>query len=229
MKRFGIVSIALAALLFVGCGEKKEQHAAKSEASAVTKEMKQEAPKPAAKPAQSETHKGDQAPAQSEPLPGVPAQAPEAKQSSSTQTAVQKAQATVSSMAQTVKEAAKEGMKEAEEKLHQAAAAATGGAAGATAAVPKEEKTEATTKAAADGAKLFAKCASCHGPKGDRKALGKSGIIAGMAKDEVLKKLKGYQAGTLNQYGMGALMKGQLAGLKEADLEALADYISKLK
>ncbi len=81
----------------------------------------------------------------------------------------------------------------------------------------------------AKGARLFSKCASCHGPNGKRKALGKSAIIAGMAKDEVLEKLKAYQAGTLNQYGMGALMKGQLSGLKEADLEALANYISKLQ
>ena len=80
-----------------------------------------------------------------------------------------------------------------------------------------------------DGAKLFARCASCHGPKGERHALGKSGIIAGMSKDEILKKLKGYKAGTLNQYGMGSLMRGQVASLSDAELEALADYISKVK
>ncbi|MRI83978.1 MAG: hypothetical protein C6I00_06115 [Nitratiruptor sp.] len=82
---------------------------------------------------------------------------------------------------------------------------------------------------AARGAQLYAKCAGCHGPKGERKALGKSAPIGGMAKEEILRKLKGYQAGTLNLYGMGGLMKGQLAGLSEADLEALAEYISSLK
>ncbi|MRJ02617.1 MAG: c-type cytochrome [Epsilonproteobacteria bacterium] len=83
--------------------------------------------------------------------------------------------------------------------------------------------------ASADGATLYAKCSGCHGTKGERKALGKSAPIGGMAKEELLKKLKGYQAGTLNLYGMGGLMKGQVAGLSEGDLEALADYISKLK
>ena len=82
---------------------------------------------------------------------------------------------------------------------------------------------------AIDAKALFAKCAACHGPDGKRKALGKSGIIAGMPKDELLKKLEGYQAGTLNQYGMGTLMKAQVAGLSKAQLEALAQYISSLK
>ncbi len=80
-----------------------------------------------------------------------------------------------------------------------------------------------------DAKALFAKCAACHGPDGKRKALGKSGIIAGMPKDEVLKSLEGYQAGTLNKYGMGALMKAQVAGLSKAQMEALAQYISSLK
>ena len=82
---------------------------------------------------------------------------------------------------------------------------------------------------AIDAKALFAKCAACHGPDGKRKALGKSAPIAGMPKDELLKKLEGYQAGTLNQYGMGALMKAQVAGLSKAQLEALAEYISSLK
>ncbi len=84
-------------------------------------------------------------------------------------------------------------------------------------------------KAAIDVKALFGKCAACHGPDGKRKALGKSAPIAGMPKDELLKKLEGYQAGTLNQYGMGALMKAQVAGLSKAQLEALAQYISSLK
>ena len=73
------------------------------------------------------------------------------------------------------------------------------------------------------------KCASCHGKDGKRKALGKSGTIAGMAKEELIKKLKGYKAGTLNSYGMGALMKAQVASLSNAQIEALAGYINSLK
>ncbi|NPA03983.1 MAG: c-type cytochrome [Epsilonproteobacteria bacterium] len=79
------------------------------------------------------------------------------------------------------------------------------------------------------GKTLFVKCASCHGPKGERHALGKSAVIAGMDKDELIKILKEYKEGTLNKYGMGALMKGQVADLSDKDIADLAAYISSLK
>ena len=82
---------------------------------------------------------------------------------------------------------------------------------------------------AADGQALFAKCAGCHGQKGEKPALGKSAVIGGMDAATVLKDLEGYKAGTLNKHGMGGLMKGQAASLSADDMKALADYISKLK
>ena len=90
----------------------------------------------------------------------------------------------------------------------------------------KKELSEAV--ATIDAAKLYVKCAGCHGPKGTMKALGKSKIIAGKSKDELIKLIKGYKAGTLNQYGMGAIMKGQVGNLSDKEIEALAEYISKL-
>ncbi len=84
------------------------------------------------------------------------------------------------------------------------------------------------TLMAADGAALFAKCAGCHGQDGKTKALGKSAQIAGMPAADIVKKLQGYKAGTLNQYGMGGVMHGQAASLSDDDMKALADYISKL-
>jgi len=84
------------------------------------------------------------------------------------------------------------------------------------------------TLMAADGAALFAKCAGCHGQDGKTKALGKSNPIAGMPADQIVKDLQGYKAGTLNQHGMGGVMKGQAAALSDDDMKALADYISKL-
>jgi len=84
------------------------------------------------------------------------------------------------------------------------------------------------TLMAADGAALFAKCAGCHGQDGKTKALGKSAPIAGMPADQIVKDLQGYKAGTLNQHGMGGVMKGQAAALSDDDMKALADYISKL-
>ena len=78
---------------------------------------------------------------------------------------------------------------------------------------------------AADGAALYKKCAACHGAHGEKKALGKSAVIKGT---DTLANLKAYKAGTLNQHGMGALMKGQVASYSDADLAAVADYIKGL-
>jgi len=82
---------------------------------------------------------------------------------------------------------------------------------------------------AADGAALFKKCAGCHGAKAEKKALGKSAVIAGQAADKTLAALKGYKAGTLNTHGMGGLMKGQVASYSDADMKEVADYIAGLK
>ena len=85
----------------------------------------------------------------------------------------------------------------------------------------------ATTLMAADGAALFKKCAGCHGMHGEKKALGKSAVIKGWPKEKTIEALKGYKAGTRNVHGMGMLMKGQVASLSDADIEAIADYLSK--
>ncbi len=82
----------------------------------------------------------------------------------------------------------------------------------------------------ADGAATYnSKCASCHGANGKTAALGKSPIIAGQSSAVVLKKLKGYKAGTLNTNGMGAVMKGSVATLDDKALSEVAAHISKLK
>lgn len=82
---------------------------------------------------------------------------------------------------------------------------------------------------AADGSTLYQKCSACHGLKGEKQALGKSQVIAGWKADKTLEALKGYKVGTRNTKGMGALMKGQLASMNDADMKALADYIATLK
>jgi len=78
--------------------------------------------------------------------------------------------------------------------------------------------------AASDGAALYKKCAACHGANGEKKALGKSQIIKDMSRDDMVAAIKGYKDGT---YGgaMKALMKGQVASLSDADIEAIADHI----
>lgn len=82
---------------------------------------------------------------------------------------------------------------------------------------------------AADGGALYQKCAACHGLKGEKPALGKSEVIAGWKADKTLDALKGYKVGTRNIKGMGALMKGQVAALSDADMKALGDYIEAMK
>jgi len=82
---------------------------------------------------------------------------------------------------------------------------------------------------AADGAALFKKCAGCHGAKGEKKALGKSEVIAGWDAAKTEEALKGYKAGTRNVHGMGGLMKGQVASYSDADIKAVSEYIHGLK
>ncbi|RXJ86113.1 c-type cytochrome [Arcobacter sp. CECT 8985] len=74
----------------------------------------------------------------------------------------------------------------------------------------------------------FAQCASCHGAKAEKHALGKSHIIAGWPVDKIKEALHGYKNGT---YGgaMKGVMKGQVARLSDADIDQLAKKISSFK
>ena len=96
------------------------------------------------------------------------------------------------------------------------------------AVAPKEQSTESASPSAVDGKAVFAKCVACHGQNGKQKALGKSNVIAGQSADEVVEKLKAYKTGTRNVNGMGMTMKAQVSTLTEAEIEAVAGYISTL-
>lgn len=85
-----------------------------------------------------------------------------------------------------------------------------------------------TASLMADGAAVYAKCVACHGANGEKSALNKSGIIQGQDAATTVEQLKGYKAGTLNKYGMGGLMKGQVAALSDEDIQAVADHIAGL-
>ena len=209
MKKVALLSIVAAALLFVGC-EKKEQHTQQVEQKAQVSEAVKSSAQKVVKKVE-------------EPLPGA-AMSSKSEVQEATEAAVKEVKEAVSKATQEAKKAVNEAkeavdkaaqstMKEAKEAIKSAlpGAAATGGANGAK------------------GKELYAKCASCHGKDGKRKALGKSGIIAGQPKEELIKKIKGYKAGTFNLSGMGALMKSQVANLSDSDIEALAEYISSLK
>lgn len=74
----------------------------------------------------------------------------------------------------------------------------------------------------------FATCATCHGVTGTVKALGISAQIAGKDASVIEGQINGYKAGTLNQYGQGTLMTAQVSNLSDAQIKALATYISAL-
>ncbi len=69
-------------------------------------------------------------------------------------------------------------------------------------------------------------CAGCHGANFEKSALGKSKIVKDLTKDQIVKALKGYKAGT---YGgaMKGIMKGQVAKLTDADIEEIATKVGK--
>ncbi|MDF1877823.1 cytochrome C [Sulfurimonas sp. SAG-AH-194-L11] len=70
------------------------------------------------------------------------------------------------------------------------------------------------------------KCVGCHGKSFEKKAMGKSKVVADMTHADIAAALKGYKHGT---YGgpMKGLMKGQVAKYSDADLEAFSHTIGK--
>ncbi|MDX1808975.1 MAG: c-type cytochrome [Sulfurospirillaceae bacterium] len=87
---------------------------------------------------------------------------------------------------------------------------------------------ESASSGASRGAIVFKRCASCHGIKANQHAFGVSNIIAGWPKDKIIDSLKSYRAGT--KQGDNALaMNLQAKDLSDADIDAVAAYISNLK
>ena len=78
---------------------------------------------------------------------------------------------------------------------------------------------------AANGKALTAKCAGCHGAHFEKKALGVSKVVKNLKADEIEKALKGYKAGTFGG-SMKGIMKGQVAGMSDADIATIAKYIA---
>jgi cytochrome c-type protein NapB len=71
-------------------------------------------------------------------------------------------------------------------------------------------------------------CKGCHGADFEKKAMGKSQIVKELSKADIITALKGYKDGS---YGgvMKAMMKGQVASLSDADIEAIASEIADKK
>ncbi len=88
------------------------------------------------------------------------------------------------------------------------------------------------TLMAADGATIFKKCIACHGANADKVAPGSKGgvTINGADKNLLIENLKGYAAGTADNGGAKQIMYNNMKiwKLTDEDIEAVADYISKL-
>jgi cytochrome c553 len=89
------------------------------------------------------------------------------------------------------------------------------------------QEVEKATEIARDGKTIYKACSGCHGVSAETPALGKSQVIKGWEVAKIEKALTGYKDGS---YGgtMKGVMKGQANKLSEADIKAVAEYISKL-
>ena len=138
--------------------------------------------------------------------------------------AAEAAKVAAAKMAQEAKVEAERMAAEAEAKAEELKAAAE---------VEAVELKEAAESTAAEAIASFTipaaydKCKGCHGDDGKTAALGKSAVIAGQSKEAIIASMNAYKAGTKNEVGMGALMKGQAASMSDEEIEAVAEYLSK--
>lgn len=91
---------------------------------------------------------------------------------------------------------------------------------------PKPEVVKPTT-VAVSGETLYKKCATCHGVNAEKKALNKSQVIRGWESSQIIAAINGYKDGSYGS-SMKGVMKPQVAKLSEAEIEAVAKYISGL-
>lgn len=151
----------------------------------------------------------------------TPTDTPEVKEPSAVEKTVKTIKDTTSNVVDSATKTVKEVVNTTKEKV-------TSVAAGTTAALAVNNSKTESSAALKEGKALFAACAACHGQKAEKKALGKSEIIAGWEKGRLVSALKGYKDGS---YGgaMKTIMLGQVTSKTDAQIDALATYVSSLK
>jgi cytochrome c len=87
-----------------------------------------------------------------------------------------------------------------------------------------------STALAADGAKLYAEktCSACHGPTGKKPLMPDYPKIAGQNVKYVERQMLDIKSGA-RANGNTAAMKGVMHLVDEAEIKAIAEYVSKLK
>ena len=158
-------------------------------------------------------------------LVGCSSESKEETQDTSTQSITQSAKELKSEAEQEAQEPKEEVVEKAQE-VKEAVSQKTQEVKEVVVAKTKEIE-EAVTAPKVDAAKMYQVCAACHGPDASKPALGKSQIIKGWDAKKIADSLHGYKDGT---YGgaMKGIMVGQVSKLSEDEIEALAEYISKL-
>lgn len=83
---------------------------------------------------------------------------------------------------------------------------------------------------AADGAALYTAkmCQTCHGAEGKAPIMPLYPKLAGQNKEYALAQMKDIKSGKRNN-GMASAMKAMVANVTDEELEAIADYLSKVK
>jgi cytochrome c len=106
------------------------------------------------------------------------------------------------------------------------AATPADGTAPAADAAPAAEP--AAAAAPADGGALYAAkgCAACHGPKGHKTLMPTYPKVAGQAKGYLVAQMKDIKSGT-RANGQSAIMVGIVSQVSDAEMEAIADWLSK--
>ncbi len=220
MKKALIYSAIVASLL-IGCGGEKRED---TKTSTLTEQVQKQESTTQQKSTKQES---TQTPKVEEKSSGVKKVVTEATKKAEEK--VQKVREATKEVVQKVEQKAKEVKKVATEVAQKAQEKASNLVASATSAVQNiAQKAKEAVAPKEDGKKLYISCAGCHGAKAEKKALGASKVIAGWDANKVEEALKGYKAGT---YGgaMKGVMQGQAAKLNEAQIKALAKYISTLK
>ncbi len=82
----------------------------------------------------------------------------------------------------------------------------------------------ASPMAAADGARLYATCAACHGTSGTA-AGGGLPPLAGQSKDALVASMRAFKAGTRPATIMHQIAKGY----SDAQIEEIAAYLARVK
>lgn len=211
-----LLSVAVAAVIFTGCGEDKQSTTTQEAAPAP---VKVETPKEVKKVEETTTQKVtatvDTVAKKVEQI----AQKVQEKAPATIEAAAQKVDEVTTVVMESAPEAVKEKLAEAQKVVADVAAPVV------AAAAPVIEAVKEAAAPKIDGAALYSKCAGCHGASAEKVALGKSKVIKGWDATTIADSLKGYKAGT---YGgaMKGIMKGQVASMSDAEIDALSAHIA---